>query len=127
MILAALFSGGPVQLPGGSAHLSSAFVTAVLISVPSVIIAVASYGLSVRAKRETARAALGQIDAEAYNRARGLYESAIDTLRRELADTRSENARLHTELAGLHADLAAARRSQPRHPGRNPPERGKTP
>lgn len=115
MSLAAVFSGGPVQIPsqvpsGGGMHVSTAVATVILISIPSVIIAISSYVLSVRAKRETARAASAQVDAEAYTRARILYESAIGTLRQELTDCRAENGRLTGELAD------SRRRQRPRNP-----------
>ena len=90
--------------PGG-VHLNSAVVTGLIVGIPSTIIAVAAYFLSVRSGRDAASASRVQIDAEAYTRAKDLYESAIAVLRQQVDDLRSEVAALRGQLDRVTAQL----------------------
>jgi len=87
-----LASGGPVPgTPGGGLRLNTALITALLIGIPSVLVAVGSYWLSLRARREQGEAQQQLVDAQAFSRAREVYESAIAELRQQLAELRQEN------------------------------------
>ena len=55
-----------------------------LISIISVIVAVASFYLSTRASRAQSKAGMYSVDAEAYTRASGIYEETIATFRAEI-------------------------------------------
>ena len=90
--------------PGG-VHLNSAVVTGLIVDIPSTIIAVAAYFLSVRSGRDAASASRVQIDAEAYTRAKDLYESAIAALRQQVDDLRGEVAALRGQLDRVTAQL----------------------
>ena len=102
-----LLASGPAPglgIPGG-VHLNSADVTGLIVGIPSTIIAVAAYFLSVRSGRDAASASRVQIDAEAYTRAKDLYESAIAALRQQVDDLRSEVAALRGQLDRVTAQL----------------------
>ena len=86
-------------------HLNSAVVTGLIVGIPSTIIAVAAYFLSVRSDRDAASASRVQIDAEAYTRAKDLYESAIAALRQQVDDLRGEVAALRGQLDRVTAQL----------------------
>ena len=95
-------AGPPTPVPSySSVHLNSAVATALVIGIPSLVVAIATYWLATRAHSESANATRVQIDAEAYSRARELYESAITSLREQVADLRAEVARLRDELADM--------------------------
>lgn len=81
--------------------LSDAVVASLAIGVPSLVVAVSTFWLATRAKRESMRNEHDKVDAEAYTRAKELYESAIAELRREAIDLREENARLRQAASRL--------------------------
>jgi predicted RNase H-like nuclease (RuvC/YqgF family) len=94
--------------------LSSAGAT-VMIGIPSILVAAATYWLATRAHAETARqhaeserAAGTRADVEALTEGRKTYESVIrelrednDRLRREITELRARVETLEAELAGL--------------------------
>lgn len=100
----------PAFLAAGPPPLNSAVITALVVGIPSVIVALAAYALSNRASRETATASHQQIDAGAYTRARELYESAIAELRNQVADLHTEMGRMRAELDTTRAEVTQLRR-----------------
>ena len=83
------------------------------IGAVTAAIAVAAFWLSARAARAQSQAAGKAIDAGAYQRAREIYEGALDTLREELVACRAELATARSdlttargEIAGLRTDIA---------------------
>lgn len=94
--------------------LSSAAV-ALIIGIPSLAVAVATYLFSTRAHRQQMAAAAIREDAAgltaeagAYVRARQIDESAIGELRRQVADLRAEIMQLRSDLADTRASLVQA-------------------
>ena len=105
-VLAWIASGGPIPVPyqpgqSASIHLNSDLITALVIGIPATLVAIGSYWLSLRARRETADATSDQVDAAAYIRAKDLYESAISELRQQGTELRAEIGRLHEEIDEL--------------------------
>ncbi|HEY5959976.1 MAG TPA: hypothetical protein VIV60_25660 [Polyangiaceae bacterium] len=86
--------------------MSESLITALLVGIPSVIIAFVAYLFSTRAQKLTAQTGQAGIDAAAYDRARVLYESAITQSRAEVADLREEIGRLKAELNEVRGRLA---------------------
>ena len=70
-----------------------------IVGIPSVVIAAASYAFAVRARRQSVEEASRKVDAEAYLRARDLYESSLAELRMQVTELREEVDRLKDELA----------------------------
>lgn len=93
-----------------SAAVNAPLVTGLVIGIPSLIVAIGTYWLSTSAQRTTMQAHRGKVDAEAYIRARELYESAITELRAQAAELRTEVDRRDTRIAVLEAALSARRR-----------------
>lgn len=73
-------------------------VTTLVVGVPSAAAAVASYIFSIHAHREAAATSKNKVDADAYLRAKELYESAISELRLEIE-------RLKTELHDMREQI----------------------
>lgn len=96
----------PVPLSAGSTTVSSELIPLV-VGVPSVIIAVSSYFFATKAHREAVAEAKGKVDAEAYTRAKDLYESAISELRTQVAELRTESARQRERVTQLEQEAAA--------------------
>ena len=93
-------------------------VTTVAIGVVTAVIAFATFYLAARAARAQHQAVVKGVDAEAYDRARGLYESAIDNLQEEtrrleaqVASLRAEVAQVHDQAALLQAEIRKLRSS----------------
>ena len=88
------------------------------IGVVTAIIAVAAFWLSARAARAQHAAVAKGVDAAAYDRARELYESAIDNLQEEtrrleaqVASLRAEVAQVHDQAGLLQAEIRKLRSS----------------
>jgi len=81
MISSASQTGHPVLFP------------LLVFGVP-VVVALVTFWLSTRARRETSYAVKAQ--ASAFSEARKVYESALAELRRQVAELRAENARLRS-------------------------------
>jgi septal ring factor EnvC (AmiA/AmiB activator) len=110
---------GPIPNPsstesGVNFHLNTALVTALVIGIPSVLIACGTYYLAIRAKRESAHTTKVAIDADAYKRAQALYESAIATLQEQVKNLTEELTRIREELADLRRRVSARSKRNPR-------------
>lgn len=103
--------------------MSSAVVIEILLGALASSIAVLSYISATKANREQAKVARLEVDAEAYTRAKEIYESALAALRQEVIDMRAEtlnvrqsndslrtsNDALRTEVQHLHEEVTALR------------------
>jgi predicted RNase H-like nuclease (RuvC/YqgF family) len=107
----------PVPIPTGpggagpvATHDESALIAGLVIGIPSVIIAIASYWAATRANRATEQATKEKVDAEAYTRAQGQYSSHIADLRQQVEDLRLERDRFKSERDTALAELEEAHR-----------------
>ena len=98
--------------PGGTVNATVAATLA--IGVVTAVVAGAAFYLTTRAARTQSQAAIRGVDAGAFDRARQIYEGALDTLREELvacraelATARSDLTSARNEIAGLRTDIAA--------------------
>ena len=84
-------------------------IDAFLAIVLPVVVGLATFYLATRATRTQAKAAQTAVDADAYARAREIYEGALNTLRDELASTRVEMHELRESNVRLTAELESVR------------------
>lgn len=77
-------------------------VIEILLALMTVVIGYSSFAMATRTTRIERKAAVRAVDAGAFDRAKMIYEGALDTLRDELQACR-------TELTTAHRDLTAAR------------------
>jgi chromosome segregation ATPase len=92
-------------------------VIEILLALMTITIGYASFSMATRSTRSEKESSIRSVDAGAFERARVIYEGALDTLRDELVACRAELAVAHTaletlrsELSTAHYDLTAARR-----------------
>jgi peptidoglycan hydrolase CwlO-like protein len=76
----------------------SASVFAAIATAVSTVVAVIAFFLAARANAKTAREKQDKVDADAYIRAKDLYESIITQLRGETKDLRVEVTQLKNDL-----------------------------
>jgi predicted RNase H-like nuclease (RuvC/YqgF family) len=107
---------GPSSPASGSATISinSTLITALAIGIPSLIVAIGTYWLSTRARGESMDAYKHKVDAEAYTRAKDLYESAITALRKQAQDLRDELAEVRLEVEDMRRKLREIQLGQQR-------------
>lgn len=89
--------------------MSSSSIEAVLLAILTGIVGFVSYIAATRANREQAKAAGKGIDAQAFDRAKDIYLSALETARADLGATRADLGAARAELTATRADLLAAR------------------
>lgn len=108
--------------------MSSTLVVEILLGLIAAVIGFSSFYQATRANREQARLALAQstattkaVDAEAYERAREIYEHALNTLRAELRSTgtelhelRDSNEKLSTALREARTEISEVKNSNER-------------
>lgn len=82
----------------------------ILLGVLTLIVGYSSFWLATRSTHAQGRAAVRAVDAAAYERARQIYEGALDTLREDLTATRGDLATTRSDLATTRNDLVTARR-----------------
>ena len=82
--------------------MSAGALSVLIIGVLGLIVAIATIWLSGHAARTQAGAAVKGVDAAAYDRARELYESAIDNLQEETRRLEAQVASLRAEVAAVH-------------------------
>lgn len=85
-------------------------VIEILLGVITIAIGFTTFWLATKSTRIQSGAAVKAVDAEAFKRAKEIYESALDAVREELVETRSDLASARSELVDTRNDLAAARR-----------------
>ena len=76
-------------------------VVEILLAVLTVAVGVGTYLSAGRAARLQSTGTLADIDAKAYDRAKGIYESAIDTLQEQLGNLRTQMGTLDAEISRL--------------------------
>lgn len=84
-------------------------VVEVFLGIITLAIGFTSFWLATRSTRIQNVAAVKAVDAEAFKRAREIYESALDAIRKELEDTRKELDDTRKEMDETRKDLASAR------------------
>lgn len=84
-------------------------VIEVLLALLTVAVGWGSFFLATRATREQGRAGQRAVDAAAYDRAREIYDSALNTLREELGACRAELNACRAEITQLRNELLTAR------------------
>jgi archaellum component FlaC len=111
--------------------MDDALVIQILLGVLAAAVGVTGYLLAARTGRVQAESSGKAVDAEAYARARAIYEGAIGTLEQriksqgdqialqqdELNRLRATNKALETEAAELRAELATWRGNERRGSG----------
>lgn len=85
-------------------------VIEILLGLITCIVAYATFRLSTRTMQSENRASIKAVDAQAYQRAREIYEGAMDTLKDELAETRKDLASARSELDSARNEIIALRR-----------------
>lgn len=78
--------------------MSSQVVVELLLGVLTAMIAVATYLGAARAGKSQASTAIAQIEADAYNRARAIYEAAIDQLEEQVTRLQDQVDNLQEEV-----------------------------
>lgn len=81
--------------------MSQSVIVEVLLAVLTVAIGVGSFLGASRANRAQTVGAQAAIDAAAYERAKEIYESAIDTLQEQIQALRVQMTSLDTEVTKL--------------------------
>lgn len=76
-------------------------VVEILLGILTVFVTVATFLGASRAGQRQATGTLADIDAKAYDRAKGIYESAIDTLEDQITHVREQMAMLDAEVEKL--------------------------
>jgi predicted RNase H-like nuclease (RuvC/YqgF family) len=78
-------------------------ILTVLLGILTAVIAYSAYRLASKANTAQSNATKTAVDAEAYKRARELYESAIKTVEAEADRLRTEVTSLHDEVGRLRS------------------------
>jgi predicted nucleic acid-binding Zn-ribbon protein len=81
--------------------MSQSIVVEILLSVLAVMIGIGSFVGASRANKAQADGAKSAIDANAYLRAKEIYEGAIDALQDQIVALREQMVSLDTELTKL--------------------------
>lgn len=80
----------------------------IFLALMTIIIGYTSFVMATRTTRIEKKASVRAVDAGAFDRAKIIYEGALDTLRDELAACRTELASAHIELTACRTELATA-------------------
>jgi peptidoglycan hydrolase CwlO-like protein len=80
---------------------TTSLVVEILLGLLTAAIAAAAFFAATRANRAQAQAASVAVDAEAYGRAKAIYEGAIEALRSQTADLHEQVGALSTEVDRL--------------------------
>jgi len=83
--------------------MDSATIVQILLAVLTVAVGAGTYLGAGRAGRLQASGTLADIDAKAYERAKMIYESAIDTLQEHVTGLREQMSVLDTEVVKLQS------------------------
>lgn len=89
----------------------------ICLALMTIFIGYTSFAMATRTTRIERKAAVRAVDAGAFDRARIIYEGALDTLREDLAACRAELVTANhdltaarSEIAGLRAEIAILKR-----------------
>lgn len=96
-------------------QMDSAIVVEILLAVLTCVVGAVAFFASTRANKIQATAAITAVDAEAYTRARQIYEGALGTLQGEVEDLRKEIVRLRQSNERMSMELHEMKR-RPTHP-----------
>jgi|SRR5690242_5680539 len=83
--------------------MSSSVIVEILLAVLAAMVGLGSFVGANRAGRLQATGTLADIDSKAYERAKVIYESAIDTLQDHVLTLRDQMKTLDSEVAKLQA------------------------
>jgi hypothetical protein len=99
--------------------MSQSLIIEILLALLALAIGVGSFIGSNKAGKAQAEVAIVNIDAQAYERAKAIYESAINTLERRVTYLEGqvdhltvENARVQLELENVRQENAALKRER---------------
>ena len=81
--------------------MSSSIVVEILLAVLAMVVGLGSFVGANRAGKAQTAVTIADIDAQAYERAKGIYESAIDTLEKQLIRLRDQLTELDNEVMKL--------------------------
>jgi predicted RNase H-like nuclease (RuvC/YqgF family) len=95
---------------------SDSLIVEILLGLLTVAVTVAAFLSAKRANEEQSKSERIAVDAAAYQRAKEIYEGALDALhtevnglRTEVSRLRNSNNRLQDEVATLHQEIALLR------------------
>lgn len=101
--------------------MSADLTVQILLGLLVLVVGFSGYITASRATRAQSASADKAVDAAAFERARQIYEGALETLRDELASCRSELLSARGEISGLRHELARVRAELERlHPETGP-------
>lgn len=86
--------------------MSTSLAVEILLGLLTAAIATAAFFAATRANRAQAQAAETAVDAEAYKRAKEIYESAIGSLKDQTRDLHDQVVNLQTEVSRLRTQSA---------------------
>jgi predicted nucleic acid-binding Zn-ribbon protein len=85
---------------------TASLIVEILLGMLTVGVALAAYLAATRANRAQAQAATTAVDAAAYQRAKDIYEGAIDSLKDQTRDLHDQVVNLQTEVSRLRTQSA---------------------
>ena len=83
--------------------MSAQLVTEVFLGLLTAVVAVAAFFSAQKANQAQARAQVTAVDAEAYGRAKAIYEGAIEALQSQTADLHDQIEQLGAEVGRLRS------------------------
>lgn len=87
-------------------HLDTSLIVTILLGIATVTIAFASFRVASRANRAQSEAVVVAVDAGAYERAKSIYEGAIETLTDQVGEFRSQIVTLQADMRLLRDQSA---------------------
>jgi peptidoglycan hydrolase CwlO-like protein len=82
---------------------SASLAVEVLLGLLTAVVAIAAFFSAQKANRAQAKASTIAVDAEAYGRAKAIYEGAIQALQSQTADLHAQVEQLGTEVSRLRS------------------------
>ncbi len=98
-----------VVQPHSNFALSVADWITIMVGAAAVAVTVSIYFVAARVNRAQIRMQQGAVDANAYERAKIIYEGAISTLQHELNNLRAEMDRLRAANESMSTEMARVR------------------
>jgi predicted RNase H-like nuclease (RuvC/YqgF family) len=90
-------------------NMDSTVVVEILLGLLTVTVGFVTFIAASRTQRQQSVADQTAVDAAAYERAKEIYESALQTLHEEWSSTRSELLTARSEIMSLRAEIARLR------------------